>query len=557
MPRYTAPVIGALVALAVIGGIFWGIVGYWMDADDRFWQWLTETFWGRGHWPNGWNLFGATPWAYLVLAVVAGVVAFAIFRPSDRYGEGGKRLGSTIVGLVALVLLWACPFTLIVGADDRSDSWAGETRFVVADPAQLPTSLRRVDSQYIEQGAFSQSWEPRVASATGANTVISRSSESDSGTTLLNDTLTYTYGQNPGWTAIRDGRKQQPLFGVAFWPGQGNVETCRFTGEFSINKAFHGRMGKSLLDELAAFNKSLFFEEQDMWGFCQPAGDPSTVTDDQPIIVVPVKTWDGAGNRSTWYSAGVLVITGSPSGDVVIEHVKNVEPGQYPGPVYPVSLAAEQREETQFMAGKWNKWFRDFGFETTRAESQAGNSSEFLLRSTVDGRLYWVTPLTARSSDSQIVSAYSLIPADEATFDEVNDLRVYVLQAEDPRLVNFDDLEARVRQAISSENPGFFGAGGTLVEFLPLDDSSWQVYAELGGRVVYRITVPMDSRISPVVTSLDGIDEAAVEDAQPGSTDQGDPAGSSCAADLSSLDNEQLLSCLSAIADELDRRQEP
>ncbi len=544
-----------LVVLALIGGIFWGVIGYWLDVDARAWKWLTESFWGRGLWPNGWNVFGATPTTYLLVGLALGVVY--LLR------EAEKSTDYIIAGMAVLLMLGSVPLWF-VSRDDVSQAYAANVQFVVSDPANLPTSLLRVDGQFIEQGTFSQSWESRVASATGAKTVISRSSESDSGTTLLIDTLSYTYGDTPGWTAIRDGRKQQPLYGVAFWPGQGGVETCRFEGDYAINKAFHGRMGKSLLDDLASFNKQLFFEEADMWGFCQSAGDPATITDDQPIIVIPVKSWQGTGNRSAWYSAGILVVTGSPSGDAVIAHIHDVESGQYPGPVYPVSLAAEQREEAQFMAGKWNKWFRDFGFETTNATSQAGNASEFLLRSTVDGRLYWVTPLTARSSDSQIVSAYSMIAADESTLDEINDLRIYVLPVDDSRLVNLDDLEARVRQAISVEDPGFYGAGGSLVEFLPLDDSSWQVYAELSGRVVYRITVPADSRIRPVVTSLEGIDEAAVQDARPGTSSQDDSTESTCAADPGALTTTELINCaatlaedLIAIAEELKARQEP
>ena len=114
--------------------------------------------------------------------------------------------------------------------------------------------------------------------------------------------------------------------------------------------------------------------------------------------------------------------------------------------------------------------------------------------------------------------------------------------------------QARVRQAISDDNPGFFAAKGKLVEFLPLDDKSWQVYAELGGRVVYRITVPADSRIRPEVTSLDGIDETPAE-GDDSSPSQGEQGASSCAADLSKLSDKDLASCLSDIAGELESRQ--
>ncbi len=564
--RYTAPIVGAIAILLVVGLLFWGIVGYWQDADDRFWQWLTESFWGRGLFPNGWNLFGMSPWAYLLIGISAGVVAFFKWErtgySSSHWGRdlAPMKTGNSVVAYVAAglsaLLIVSSVVIWFASLDDRSQSYESDTRFVVADQDQLNTNLQRLDSQFIDEGTYSQAWEPRAASATGAKTVMKRTSSSDSGNQLLLDTMTYTYGTTPGWTAIRDGKKKQPLYGVAFWPGQGNVSTCRFTGDYNLTKSLHGKMGNNLLDEIAAYNKSLFFDEQDMWGYCKPAGDPNKVDDDQPVLVIPVKTWDGYGHRTTWYSGGVLTITGSSSGKAQIQHIDNVTPNQFPGPVYSISLAANQRQETQWMAGKWNKWFRDFGYATTDVESQAGNTSEFLLKSKSDGRLYWVTPLTARGSDSQLVTAYSLIRADKATSGKFNGLRIYVLASDDPRIVNLDDLEARTRQAISEEDSGFFAAKGKLVEFLPLDDKNWQVYAELGGRVVYRITVPADSRIRPKVTSLDGIDETPVEeDTDPVSPNQGGVTGSACVAELNKLSDAQLATCLTDIASELQRRQ--
>lgn len=531
------------VVLAVLGALYWAVFGWWLDADARVWQWLTESLWGRGLWPNGWNILGASPWAFLLVGLLLVAVTLSAVESYD-YDSSGRKL-AWISGSMSAVILVSSVGVWFASLDDRSQSYASDTAYVVSDKGQLSTNLKWLNAQYIQEGEFSQAWEPRVASATGAKTVMKRTSSSDSGNQLLLDTLTYTYGEQEGWTAIRDGRKKQPLYGVAFWPGKGSVKTCRFTGEHAMSKALHGKFGNSLLDEIAAFDKSLFFEERDMWGYCDGQ---------RPVIVIPVKTWDGYGNRATWYSGGVLKITGSSSGKAQIEHIKKVEPGQFPGPVYPVSLAADQREQTQWMAGKWNKWVRDFGYETTDVESQAGNSSEFLLKSQSDDHLYWVTPLTARGSDSQLVTAYSLVRADKTRYGDFNAMRIHVLANEDPRVVNLDDLEARVRQAISDDNPGFFAAKGKLVEFLPLDDKSWQVYAELGGRVVYRITVPADSQIRPEVTSLDGIDETPTEGDSP-SPSQGESSASSCATDLSKLSDKDLASCLSDIAGELESRQ--
>ena len=294
--KYTAPIAGALVVLVVVGLLFWGIVGYWLDASSRFWQWLTETFWGRGLFPGGWNLFGASAWMYLIVGIIAGVVAYfsweKIGYTHSYWGRDlpPKKSGNKTVAYIAAVLSGLLIVSSVViwfaGVDDRSQSYAENTKFVVTDKDNLGTNLQRLDGRYIEEGEYSQAWEPRVASATGAKTVMKRTSSSDSGNELLLDTLTYTYGENPGWTAIRDGKKKQPLYGVAFWEGQGNVTTCRFTGEYNMSKALHGKMGNSLLDEIATYNKSLFFDEQDMWGYCDG---------DRPVLCRPPVMRDDEG----------------------------------------------------------------------------------------------------------------------------------------------------------------------------------------------------------------------------------------------------------------------
>jgi len=554
---------GTFFILAVVYMI---IFAWWRDTSSRSWQTISESIWGRGLWPGGFNILGASPNAILLVSLIFGGVAFLFWPQStvkvvshDPYGypnrerinRGDRGTARKMAALAAFMLISSI-LVWFASVNDVAEVYSSDTRFVVADTDNLNTNLRRLDGQYIEEGTFSQSWEPRVASATGAKTVMSRTSASDSGNQLLLDTMTYTYGDTPGWTAIRDGKKKQPLFGVAFWSGSGDVTTCRFTGQYSINKALHGTFGNSLLDDIAAYDKSLFFDEQDMWGYCDG---------DKPVIVIPVKSWDGSGNRAVWFSAGVLVITGSPSGDAQIERITNVEPGQFPGPVYPVSLAAEQRAETSMMAGRVNKWWYDFGYETTDVTAQDGNSSEFLLKSEKDERLYWVTPLTARSSDSQLITAYSLVLADEATSGTFNAMRIYVLMEGDSRIVNLEDFDARIRQVLSREDAGFFSSGGSLVEYLPLDDENWQVYAEINGRVAYRITVPTDTGVQPQVTRLDGIAEVS-DGASSGSTTQDDSA-STCAADPSALSVDELVACaatlaedLTAIAEELKARQE-
>ena len=514
------------------------------------WKWFTQTFMERGFFPDGWNVFHASMSFYLIAGIGLAIAAWLL---ADKV--------RIVCGVLAGLLVIISVVTWSHNLNDHSGSYAGATTFIVDDTGNMPSSLKLLADGAsssgdcdlntnhdmrgcINEGKFNFEWDARVASATGADKVISRSSGGTSNTKLMSDTLTYVYGigEEGAWTAIRDGKSKTPIYGIASWEGQGNATICRFEGQYELNKAFSGKWGRNLSDEIAGKYTNLFYDGADRWGYCD---------NDEPVIVIPVKEQINYAHRTTFRAAGVLVITGSPSGDAQIKHVTDIKRGDFPGPVYPASLAKEQRESMGMIAGISNSLFRNFGYEPTDVKTQSGNASEFLLRNKVDDRVYWVTPMKPRSSDDQVLGAYSVVAADETTYGSLNDMDIYVLPDNDPRAVNLDDLEARVKEAISRSNPGFFSVDGSrIAEFLPLNDETWQVYAEISGRVVYRVTVPTDSRIRPTVASLDTVDGEVTE---PG-TPTGLVGESACVDNLSTLSDKQLAQCLSDIAKELSVR---
>ena len=184
--------------------------------------------------------------------------------------------------------------------------------------------------------------------------------------------------------------------------------------------------------------------------------------------------------------------------------------------------------------------------------------SEFLLQSKADGRQYWVTPLTPDNSDSQKVIGYSMTLADEANTGQLNQQRVFVLNNDDPLAVNLDDLEARVRNEMTVQVPGFFPGGGVLIEFLPVDNNTWQVYGEVSGRVAYRIEVQIDQRVKPQIVALndDGSENGQINGSSdtPSPTQPTTSGQSHCAADLSQLSDNDLKQCLVEVAEEVGRR---
>lgn len=557
-------ILAFLVCLAIAGVLWWFFIAFWSDGDDRAYKWFFQVFLERGFFPGGINPFQFT-WLFWLCAAIVAAIGSSVSSPG--YSGGSTVVSGAFAGIAA-VSVFVCLLVFYVNINDHSGSYAGSTTFVVESTEKTPPSLKRLVSDAtpdkngcalyahndmpgcINQGAFDFQWDARVASATGARTVLSRSSVGVSNTMVLRDSLTYLYekGGEGTWTVIRDGKNRQSIYGIASWAGKGNVEVCTFDGQYSMNKAFSGRWGRNLADEIADRYPTLFYDSDDRYGYCDGK---------KPVIIIPVKQQIAYRHRTTFRSSGVLTITGSPSGEAQYKHITNVKPGTFPGPVYPASLAKEQRESMGMIAGILDSITGNFGYEPTSVATQSGNPSEYQLRDKKTGRIFWVTPMKPRNSDDQVLAAYAVTPADEAADGSLNKQRIFVLSEGDIRAVNLDDLEARARTALSRFDTGFYQAKGELAEFLPLGDGRWQVYAELGGRVVYRIAISSDSRVAPEVFDLTTSGTTEEAGTEVGAKPEGKKSTktSACIEDLSKLSKPSLAQCLTDIADEFKKRE--
>ena len=231
-----------------------------------------------------------------------------------------------------------------------------------------------------------------------------------------------------------------------------------------------------------------------------------------------------------------------------------------------------QRDLLDWSAGYFQSVNENFGFDTSNVESQAGNNANYLMKDETDGRLYWLTPLKPQGSDSETIIAYSVIPADEASASKLNPQTVYVIGEEDPRFVNLDTLEGRVKSSLCDVDTNFCGkqANGNIIEFLPVTDTQWQVFGEINGQVKWRVDIGADERIEPRIVNVEpteGNDESTGE-TPPGAVDpdttEPDGSGSTPPSsgdvncdDPATLSDQQIANCLSALVDELNRRSTP
>lgn len=514
----TKSTVVTLSVIAVLALIIWAVFGWWLDIEWSALQWLHWSVWREQFAPHGWNPFGATPFGFICMALLILGIGFLI---AEKFLSRYTAIRASSWVLSGLLVV-AAVVTLFTNIAAGAASYSTETITVVKDTNNIPPSLRQLvnssehsngECTYVGNNAdvqscitqedFKFSWEPRVASAQGARIVLKRASESDNLSEVMVDTLAYLQYDNGGrWSAIRDGRKAQPIVSVLEWDGVGRVESCNFDGDYELDMAFAGKFGKNLANEIARQYPKHLYDNYDMWGYCKANGGSK-----EPVIVIPTRVRDGFEHVTTDRFGGLLVITGSPSGVPEITLDKEANPGEYPGPVYPATLAAQQREGFEYSAGIWNNWFRGFGYSTiSDVPSQSDNPSEYLLTSSVDKRRYWVTPQRPGSTESQQVVSWSIVPADEGTVGQLNTHRLYALNADDPAVVDMQRLYNRVVDAVNQRQGAFFtgddDSKGKLLEFLPIREGVWQIYAERGGNVVYKVEIDQNDRIAPKVESL-------------------------------------------------------
>jgi hypothetical protein len=501
-------------------------------------------------------------WITVCVWLVISTVIAALFR------EEGLSTIVVVVTAAAVVAVGVYPvwFTLWDNDKDFGRYYAESTTFNVSNPSNVPDSLRLLAKEAhedkecalrgthdvngcIQRKALStEGWEPRISSLEGAKNAIRRKTDGVQRVSLSEKTVTYlnaTKNAPAAWSGVLDGSgREQPLYGVAEWSGAGDPTVCRFEGEYAIKRAFDGSRGNSLSNFLADQFPKLRWNLNDVWGYCE---------DDEPVVVVPATAPTTWKHRTVDTAAGVIEIRGR-DGAVHMEHFTEVAPNNYRGPVYPASLVAVQREQTKWTAGRKNMDRFGFGYDASDSEVQSGNSAEYLMREKDSGRLVYVTPLTLRSSTSEVFVAYAVTYADEVAGGQLNELEVYVLDREDPRLVNIDQLAADANDWMSRNAGMFRSNGGRLIEFTPIDGDTWRVFGEMGGQVVYQLDISATNKMAPKLVSI-----GSYTDAQEGvesSSGDGTPltASSECVADLASLDDTTLASCLSAVTGEVQQR---
>jgi hypothetical protein len=399
-------------------------------------------------------------------------------------------------------------------------------------------------------------WDPRSASREAAATIIANSGALASNVQVMNQSEHYLPGSAPGsgvWTAILDGTGTRPLEGVAVWDGTSNsVRICQFQGSDSINRSFGGTGADSLGNLIAERFPALDYAGQDISGYCDGSGAAA-----HPVIVIPVERQIGWKDRTVLQPSGLIVVTGSPSGAPTMTYHATVKPGEFPDQVYPWSIAQAQLQEADWAAGRGNMDNAGFGYSQTTIGSNAANSGQYVMRSLSDGHIYFVTPLTPRGSQSQVIVGYAVERADE-TGSDLNQLDIYTLPDRDDQ-TSMSELQSRMTTYIDQIAPELLnsGTGGALEEIIPYGNGMWRGFVDLNGITQAYVDISADTTVTPSLVSLPGLDVTGV-----GSTPSTSPstspgtgssaptpsAGLDCSGNPASMSANHLAECIKEFA---------
>jgi hypothetical protein len=560
--------------IAAVIAVLWGIA--WLMAGAFRWNYREQ--FGRGtmldfqRYLMPHDIFHATS-PYYMLSLVFLVITATIAVKT-------KPKSSLVFGLIIMLALGSTVQMVRGMWDNDKDggrSYLAGTAFIVPDLNSAPASLEKMldgakddegngcakvgkhdVASCINEGVLKQSWQVRNGSASGATYVLKRTGGGVSNTSVMDDTITYVYTDGGGhWTAIRDGRDKTPLYGIISWDGRTqNATSCRFTGKYALNRAFAGQWGRSLKDELAGKYPNLMFELNDAWGYCGDVKNGDTKVDKaiEPIIVIPMYRQISFNQRTTLVPAGVVKIQGSSSGNAVYTRYANVKAGDFPGPVYPVSIVARQRQALEWAASRGVKNNNKFGFEPIDADIGSGNTSEYFLTDTKSGRRYWVTPMAPKGSNTQEADAYSITAADEVADGALNQQLVYVLADGSPSIARLNDLATTAATQLTRSYPGFLQSGGAVAEMTPVDNDTWQVIVDFKGRQKFSMMMDLTDQSKVVITDLDATIPVVGGSPNTGSSSSGSgpsttpSAGSeACNKPVSQMSRQELQDCGVAI----------
>jgi hypothetical protein len=230
-----------------------------------------------------------------------------------------------------------------------------------------------------------------------------------------------------------------------------------------------------------------FLKEEDSYGNCEQG---------KAVLYIPLLKHSGWVH--THDLPGGLLVARS-SGDIA--YFASVTTGQFPGPVYPISLVARQ-EAANRAHGSFLQHHSGTGGYETAGTSEAvkdpldpnlDNQAQFLLRNAATGRAEYVTPLTPVGTGAQIIAGMR-VEADHASRGKLNQVRLSKFDTDKERPANATTAQ-NIRSAYATVLP-WANANLEILEIVPGKKGLWNGTIGRKLELLYRFTVDADGASS-------------------------------------------------------------
>lgn len=273
-----------------------------------------------------------------------------------------------------------------------------------------------------------------------------------------------------------------PIFGTA---NNSHVKFCDYSEDATLR--FGGFFPNNNLTR-AIYHKT-------SWSVSADNSDAFVVCDgDTPMVYAPLTQQQGvfAPHR---VPAGVAIYNGS-TGELTIED-------DYKGtlPVYPQSLATQQRESTRFSQSFFDYIFKRAGYEDTSKDADdpnGENRAEFNMANESRDASMFVTPLTKPGSSSSIV-ALGTVDSNTMHKGQLNTYTVNTYPDGQSQQAT-SSIAARI---MSEQLSGYKGQGLSVFEVVPQKDGTWVATIGKSQSILYRALIAPDGSI----TLIDGDDK--------------------------------------------------
>lgn len=443
-----------------------------------------------------------------------------------------------VIGLVGLIGVMASEKKRIIFGSIIAASVIFGILFTV------PANYNRLNAYYnasvTYEDGMASSYEERspfeVAQRTSAGNLMNHTgniqetkalpSEGDHGN--WNSLLT-TRGPFQGYEAVQNS--DYPLFNTP--NPQTDIKFCEFDRNNTLRNDGsmpHNNLSRSIYGMVPL---NVDYNAGDIYSYCNAEGEP--------VVVVPLSQIDGFF-YPTWSYYGIATYNGKTGAlDVMTD---KDEINEVPGPVYPMSLAAIQRESITAGGDFWSYFFGTFGYVS------ATDNAEVNLRSVDDGS-YYVTSMSPRGSSSSVV-AVAEVSSDTVSGDKYNPLVLNIFPNAKERSAN-----STLRDQIFSDYaymPDFNNSEVEVFEITAGKDGSWVASIGRSQSVMYRAYISSSNEITLVNKNGTVIAKGNVApetgNGEPGEVTVTPVPGS----DLSGLSTDELKQLGNAVMDELAKR---